>query len=186
MSLNAWINSQLKNKGLSVSQAKKNAGKYKSISAAKKAGSLYYTNKDGKVMIAAYAEDLKMPLKKPDSVKKIEKKVDKKPEVKIIKKTLPTPQWYKDKKIKEQLKTISDIKKFNNNVTAYNALSAKVPAKPTLTLHVNYLKNKRDRKKWEEKYGDTHNTDGTLKNITLNKLKKSMSREEYFSRNRKK
>ena len=73
MTLNAWINSQLKNKGLSVSQAKKNAGKYKSISAAKKAGSLYYTNKDGKVMIAAYAEDLKMPMKKPDSVKKIEK-----------------------------------------------------------------------------------------------------------------
>ena len=42
MTLNAWINSQLKNKGLSVSKAKKNAGKYKSISAAKKAGSLYY------------------------------------------------------------------------------------------------------------------------------------------------
>ncbi len=179
MSLNAWINSQLKNKGLSVSQAKKNAGKYKSIAAAKKAGSLYYTNKDGKIMIAAYAEDLKMPVKKPDSVKKIEKKTDKKlPEVKIIKKTLPTPQWYKDKKIKEQLKTISDIKKFNNNVTAYNSLSAKVPAKPKLTIHVNYLKNKRDRKKWEEQYGDTHNTDGTLKNITIPKLNKIESRSE--------
>ena len=73
MTLNAWINSQLKNKGLSVSKAKKNAGKYKSISAAKKAGSLYYTNKDGKVMIAAYAEDLKMPLKRPDSMKKKER-----------------------------------------------------------------------------------------------------------------
>ena len=36
---------------------------YKSISAAKKAGSLYYTNKDGKVMAAVYAEDLKKPLK---------------------------------------------------------------------------------------------------------------------------
>ena len=52
MSLQAWINSQLKNKGLTVKQAKKNAGKYKSIAAAKKAGSLYYTNKDGKIMIA--------------------------------------------------------------------------------------------------------------------------------------
>ena len=70
MSLQAWINSQLKNKGLTVKQAKKNAGKYKSIAAAKKAGSLYYTNKDGKIMIAAYAEDLKMPLKRPESVGK--------------------------------------------------------------------------------------------------------------------
>ena len=51
MSLQAWINSQLKNKGMTVKQAKKNAGKYKSIAAAKKAGSLYYTNKDGKIMI---------------------------------------------------------------------------------------------------------------------------------------
>jgi len=186
MSLQAWINSQLKNKSITISQAKKNAGKYKSISAAKKAGSLYYTNKDGKVMIAAYAEDLKMPLKKPESVKKIEKKVNKKPEVKIIKKTLPTPQWYKDKKIKEQLKTISDIKKFNNNVTAYNALSAKVKPKPKLRLHVDSLKNQKERKEWDKKYSDIYNNDGTLKNITLNKLKKSMSREEYFSRNRKK
>jgi len=70
MSLKSWINSQLKNKGLTVSQAKKNAGKYKSIAAAKKAGSLYYTNKDGKIMIAAYAEDLKMPLKRPKSMEK--------------------------------------------------------------------------------------------------------------------
>ena len=71
MTLNAWINSQLKNKGLSVSQAKKNAGKYKSISAAKKAGSLYYTNKDGKVMIAAYADDLKMPMSRPKNINKV-------------------------------------------------------------------------------------------------------------------
>ena len=34
MSLTQWINSQLKEKGLSVSAAKKDAGKYKSISAA--------------------------------------------------------------------------------------------------------------------------------------------------------
>ena len=74
MSLNAWINSQLKNKGMTASQAKKNAGKYKSIAAAKKGGSLYYTNKDGKIMIAAYAEDLKMPLPRP---KEKEKKITK-------------------------------------------------------------------------------------------------------------
>ena len=89
MSLQAWINSQLKNKGMTVKQAKKNAGKYKSIAAAKKAGSLYYTNKDGKIMIAAYAEDLKMPLKRLESMEK-----SKFPAVdtsKITKKELPPP-----------------------------------------------------------------------------------------------
>jgi len=67
MSLGDWINSQLKSKGLSVSAAKKDAGKYNSISAAKKAGSLYYTNPKGTVMIAAFASDL-------DSVPKKKKK----------------------------------------------------------------------------------------------------------------
>ena len=58
MSLREWINSQQKAKGISTSEAKKDAGKYKSISAAKKAGSLYYTDKSGKTKIAAYASDL--------------------------------------------------------------------------------------------------------------------------------
>ena len=61
MSLKEWINSKQKAKGLSTKEAKAGASKYKSISAAKKAGSLYYTNKDGKTMIAATAEDLKSP-----------------------------------------------------------------------------------------------------------------------------
>jgi len=63
VTLRKYLNSKLKEKGLTVKEAKKNAGKYKSIAAAKKAGSLYYTNKDGKVMAAVYAEDLKKPLK---------------------------------------------------------------------------------------------------------------------------
>tara|TARA_B100000900_G_C20085693_1_gene515874 strand:- start:44 stop:430 length:387 start_codon:yes stop_codon:yes gene_type:complete len=63
VTLRKYLNNQLKAKGLTVKEAKKNAGKYKSIAAAKKAGSLYYTNKDGKVMAAVYAEDLKKPLK---------------------------------------------------------------------------------------------------------------------------
>jgi len=63
VTLRKYLNDKLKEKGLSVKQAQKNAGKYKSIAAAKKAGSLYYTNKDGKVMAAVYAEDLKKPLK---------------------------------------------------------------------------------------------------------------------------
>ena len=63
VTLRKYLNNQLKAKGLTVKEAQKNAGKYKSISAAKKAGSLYYTNKNGKVMAAVYAEDLKKPLK---------------------------------------------------------------------------------------------------------------------------
>ena len=48
VSLRTYLNNKLKEKGMTAAQAKKNAGKYKSIAAAKKAGSLYYTNKDGK------------------------------------------------------------------------------------------------------------------------------------------
>jgi uncharacterized protein YfcZ (UPF0381/DUF406 family) len=66
--LRQWINSQLEAKGLSASAAKKDAGKYKTISAAKKAGSLYYTNPKGVIMIAAFASDLdNIPKKKKKS-----------------------------------------------------------------------------------------------------------------------
>ena len=41
--LTNWINSKLKAKGMSSKEAQKNAGKYSSIAAAKRAGSLYYT-----------------------------------------------------------------------------------------------------------------------------------------------
>ena len=78
--LTTWINSKLKAKGMSSKEAQKNAGKYSSIGAAKRAGSLYYTNKAGKVMIAAYAEDLKAPIKPI-----------KRPEVKTKKPTSKTP-----------------------------------------------------------------------------------------------
>ena len=63
VTLRKYLNNQLKAKGLTATEAKKNAGKYKSIAAAKKAGSLYYTDKNGKVMAAVYAEDLKKPIK---------------------------------------------------------------------------------------------------------------------------
>jgi hypothetical protein len=74
--LRQWINSQLEAKGLSASAAKKDAGKYKTISAAKKAGSLYYTNPKGVIMIAAFASDLdNIPAKKkkPTDSKKVGK-----------------------------------------------------------------------------------------------------------------
>lgn len=74
MSLREYANQWLKNKSTTAAKAKKNAGKYKSIAAAKKAGSLYYTDKNGKVMLAVYAEDLKKPSSpkpklRPDSKK---------------------------------------------------------------------------------------------------------------------
>jgi len=56
--LTTWINQQLKDKNISSKAAQKDAGKYKTIAAAKKAGSLYYTDKSGKVKIAAFASDL--------------------------------------------------------------------------------------------------------------------------------
>ena len=72
--LTKWINAQLKAKGKSSKEAQKDAGKYSSIAAAKRAGSLYYTDKKGRVMIAAYAEDLNKPLPEP-KLKKPEKKL---------------------------------------------------------------------------------------------------------------
>ena len=69
MTLRSYMNAKLKAMGKTATQAKKDAGKYKSIAAAKKAGSLYYTDKNGKVMAAVYAEDLKKspPKSKPNN-----------------------------------------------------------------------------------------------------------------------
>jgi len=65
VTLRSYMNAQLKAMGKTVKQAQKDAGKYKSIAAAKKAGSLYYTDKNGKIMAAVYAEDLKKSAPKP-------------------------------------------------------------------------------------------------------------------------
>lgn len=59
MTLTEYANKWLKDKGMSSSEAKKKAGNYKSIAAAKRAGSLYYKDKNGKTQLAVYAEDLK-------------------------------------------------------------------------------------------------------------------------------
>ena len=80
--LTKWINSKLDEKGITASTAKKDAGKYSSIAAAKKAGSLYYKDSKGDIKVAAYASDLdsikertsgalkkaKLPTKKPSSI----------------------------------------------------------------------------------------------------------------------
>lgn len=81
MTLRAWINAQQKDKGLSTTAAKKDAGKYKSVSAAKKAGSLYYTDKNGKVMIAALASDLNKPA---TAKKEVAKKTSSKPKLRPL------------------------------------------------------------------------------------------------------
>lgn len=60
--LREYLNAQIKAKGSSVSAEKAKASKYKSIAAAKKAGALYYTDKNGKVMAAVYASDLSKPM----------------------------------------------------------------------------------------------------------------------------
>ena len=59
MTLRKYLNDAIAERGSSVTAEKKGAEKYGSISAAKKAGSLYYKNrKSGKLMAAVYKEDL--------------------------------------------------------------------------------------------------------------------------------
>ena len=60
--LREYLNAKIKSKGSSLSAEKAKGKKYKSIAAAKKAGALYYTDKNGKLMAAVYAEDLKKPI----------------------------------------------------------------------------------------------------------------------------
>ena len=102
--LTKWINAHLKAKGKSPKEAQKDAGKYSSISAAKKAGSLYYTDKKGRVMIAAYAEDLSKPLPEP------------KKKVKPIKPE-KRPKAVKTKKKKTEIKKIDTVAKKPNSKT---------------------------------------------------------------------
>ena len=42
-------------------------------------------------------------------------------------------------------------------------LPKKVEPKPAIRVHVDAIKNQRDRKAWEEKFGANYNNDGTLK-----------------------
>jgi len=57
--LGAYLNRNIKEKGSTLKKEQKRGEKYTSIASAKKAGSLYYTNKAGKIMAAVYGEDLK-------------------------------------------------------------------------------------------------------------------------------
>jgi hypothetical protein len=60
MSLREYLNKGIAKRSGSLTKEKAKGKKHKSIAAAKKAGDLYYTNKDGKIMAAVYKEDLKI------------------------------------------------------------------------------------------------------------------------------
>ena len=124
--LTKWINAQLKSKGKSSKEAQKDAGKYSSISAAKKAGSLYYTDKKGRVMIAAYAEDLAKPLPAP------KKRPEPKPKKKPTSKTPDESSGGKSKVTSTQVKkSISDAElkiKIAKSEASVNAALAAVAA----------------------------------------------------------
>jgi hypothetical protein len=118
--LTQWINASLKNKGMTAKQAQKNAGKYKSIKAAKKAGSLYYKDKNGKIMIAAYAEDLK-------KIPKVKPKVDRKDGL-LSKSGNPT-QGPGNRGMREKKITTTTLPKTSS--TAKPKPSVEAPVKPS-------------------------------------------------------
>ena len=123
--INKWINAQLEAKGLSASAAKKNAGKYKRISAAKKAGSLYYTNPKGTVMIAAFASDL-------DSVPKKKKKPIDSKEVGKQRDDMRRSAKEATKKSKEVAKDVmSDEQKKSGQITKTTVVQASGKLKPS-------------------------------------------------------
>ena len=106
MSLKEYLNSKIKAKGSTLTKEKAKAKNYKSIAAAKKAGSLYYTNKDGKVMAAVYAGDLKKAAPKPIPRPKVRPKKEKlgageRPKVTV--KTLPDAKKPESKKPEDKL-----------------------------------------------------------------------------------
>ena len=123
--LTRWINAKLKSKGLGVKEAKKDAGKYSSIAAAKRAGSLYYTDKKGRVMIAAYAEDLKTapppPKKRPKASTKSNRKAERelsiaKTRIKLADSESRTKQALaKSEKTKQRIKELdAELAKLDN------------------------------------------------------------------------
>ena len=121
--LQQHLNRKLKEKGTSLAEEKKKAGKYKSIGAAQKAGSLYYTDKNGKVMAAVFAGDLKEkkpvrpktrpPVKKP---KKYSGRGGGAAEVKKRNTDIesPTMKAKRRDKAREGYRTLADMRKAGN------------------------------------------------------------------------
>ena len=120
MSLRTYLNNQIKEKGSSLAKEKAKAGKYKSIAAAKKAGALYYTNKDGKVMAAVYAEDLKKS----------------KPKVKPIPRPKPRPKLGAGKQPKVEVRTLSDTRGGRGDGKIEMAARKRANIKPMTTIQI--------------------------------------------------
>jgi hypothetical protein len=157
--LTKWINAHLKAKGKSPKEAQKDAGKYSSISAAKKAGSLYYTDKKGRVMIAAYAEDLAKPLPEPKPMKP-----EKIPEA-VTKKEDKKTETVSDKEVEKSIKiakTKIKIAESEASVKAAEKALAEADRKLKIFNRTNVL-NETARKFKEEKV--------KLKNEIKEKLK---------------
>ena len=145
--LTKWINAQLKSKGKSSKEAQKDAGKYSSISAAKKAGSLYYTDKKGRVMIAAYAEDLAKPLPKPKPMKP-----EKIPEA-VTKKEDKKTETVSDKEVEKSIKIAkAKIKIADTEASVEAAKKALAAANKKIEIHNRTsVLNKKAREFKEEK-----------------------------------
>ena len=118
MSLKDYLNSKIKAKGSSITKEKAKAGKYKSISAAKKAGALYYTNKDGKVMAAVYADDLKKAKTKP------------------IPRPKPRPKLGAGKQPKVEVRTLSDTRSGRGDGKIEMAARKRANIKPMTTIQI--------------------------------------------------
>ena len=140
--LTMWINAHLKAKGKSPKEAQKDAGKYSSISAAKKAGSLYYTDKKGRVMIAAYAEDLSKPLPKPKETKTKIVKPEKRPKV------------VKTKKKKTETKKIDTVAKKPNSKTPDESSGGRAKSKVTKIVKASPGKLKRKADETDNEVGN--------------------------------
>jgi hypothetical protein len=145
--LTKWINAHLKAKGKSPKEAQKDAGKYSSISAAKKAGSLYYTDKKGRVMIAAYAEDLAKPLPEPKPMKP-----EKIPEA-VTKKEDKKTETVSDKEVEKSIKIAkAKIKIADTEASVEAAKKALAAANKKIEIHNRTsVLNKKAREFKEEK-----------------------------------
>ena len=172
MSLRSYLNKKLKEKGMTIAQAKKNADKYKSIAAAKKAGSLYYTDKNGKIQAAVYAEDLKTSSLRPKARPKTEPKVAKTAtQPKVTTSTLSDTKGGRGDGITEMVRRRLDSKSPQNKAKTKSESSLK---RKLLDVKNPFLKNdKAKASKW--KTWITKNKNNYVKdngNLDMNKAMK--------------
>ena len=87
-------------------------------------------------------------------------------ESKTMKEFLDAKQRVRDKAKKRKgtiTVTMMALGVDDKDKTPSGRLPSKVPAKPSLRIHVNAVENQRKRKEWDKMYGKFYKTDGTLK-----------------------